>query len=187
MRNLFWKLFAALAFSVAGLYLANPTGSATLDPRLRVVGFAPFKVPSQSMAPTLKTGDIILVSAWSQLDGEPKRGDLVVFKHPKMPDVSFVKRIAGLPGDRVEVHGGELFVNDKPIREPYLEGQVMAHPVGAEMAPRTIPQDEFFVLGDNRDNSNDSRFWGNVPRDHLIGQVIRILLAEEESRIGAIH
>src|SRR5690606_33689998 len=119
MRNLFWKLFAALALSLAGLYLINPTDSATLDPRLRVLGVAPFHIPAQSMAPTLKVGDIILVSAWSYLGQEPQRGDVVVFKHPKMTDVNFVKRIAGLPGDRVEIRGGVLFINGAAIHEPY--------------------------------------------------------------------
>src|SRR5690606_26165993 len=100
---------------------------------------------------------------------------------------NFVKRIAGLPGDRVEIRGGVLFINGAAIHEPYLERQVMQHPISADMPARTIPPGEFFMLGDNRGNSNDSRFWGNVPRNHLIGQVLRILLAEEENRIGAVH
>lgn len=93
----FWTLFSALGLLVATTYLLNPFGIPSLDPRARLLGFAPYAIPANSMAPTLKAGDFVIASAWAYALGEPQRGDLVVFRHPQLPEVNYVKRVMGLP------------------------------------------------------------------------------------------
>ena len=88
MRLGFWKLFSGFA-----LHLVNPLGVPSLDPRLPLLGIAPFTIPARSMAPTLEPGDVIIVSAWPHFFGELQRGDLVVFLHPQRPDIKYVKRL----------------------------------------------------------------------------------------------
>ena len=98
--------------------------------------------------------------------GLPTYGDVIVFRWPRDPSQNFVKRIVGLPGDRVWLRRGTVFVNGVPLEEPYVE-----HPSAESLGELTVPEDSYFVLGDNRAQSDDSRHWGPVPRDHVIGKV----------------
>jgi signal peptidase I len=176
MRIGFWKLFTAFGLLLVTAYLLNPFGVPSQDPRARLFGIVPYTLPGQSMAPTLKPGDRIIASVWAYALGEPQRGDLVVFQTPHLPDVKFVKRLMGLPGDRLAMRNGRLFINGKAIDEPYLNhDQSRARPDTLEMAERLVPEGEFFMLGDNRHNSNDSRYWGTVRREKLIGRVEKVL------------
>jgi signal peptidase I len=193
----------------------------------------PFRIPSNSMMPTLLTGDFILVNKFSyglRLPitntkvvpvGEPKRGDVVVFKPPHHPEQDWIKRVIGLPGDRIAFRDHQLFLNDQPVQARSI-GVYQGVGNGAEMTgaeemtealpgrphrvlERTdllgaggegewvVPAGHYFVMGDNRDNSEDSRYWGFLPETNLRGKAFLIWLncegwfctgAFDASRIG---
>ncbi len=129
-------------------------------------------IPSESMLPTLEINDRLIVEKVSYRFREPQRGDVVVFHptdaiqkaNPNFKD-ALIKRIVGLPGDTVEVRDGKVYVNDQLLVENYIE-EAPNYPWG----PDIVPDDSYLVLGDNRNNSYDSHFWGFVPRENLIGR-----------------
>jgi len=143
-----------------------------------------FKIPSGSMLETLQIGDRLFVTKFAYdikvpftgfslfSPADPQHGDVVVFRYPQDPSKDFIKRVAGLPGDTVEVRGHVLFRNGQPVDEPHL----VLHPGATKMdfGPQTVPENMYFMLGDNRYNSHDSRFWGFVDRTQLRGQAWRI-------------
>ena len=136
---------------------------------LRTFVIQAFWIPSGSMIPTLEIGDRVLVlKFWYHLPKvEPKRGDIIVFKYPVDPRRDFVKRIIGLPGDKVEMRNGTVYVNDKELFEPHVKNTDTYN-----MAPVTVPPDNYFCLGDNRPNSQDGRFWGLVPANFVRGPAV---------------
>ena len=136
---------------------------------LRTFVVQAFWIPSGSMIPTLEIGDRVLVlKFWYHLPKvEPKRGDIVVFKYPVDPRRDFVKRIIGLPGDKVEMRNGTVYVNDNELFEPYVKNTDTYN-----MAPVTVPPDSYFCLGDNRPNSQDGRCWGFVPANFVRGPAV---------------
>lgn len=167
-----------------------------------------FKIPSESMLDTLLVGDHLLATKFdyglkvpftdiSIFDGSaPEIGDIVIFKYPKDPDVDFIKRVIGVPGDVIEVRNKQLYRNGQPVRESYIRftepDRIL--PVRDNFGPVTVAEGEFFVMGDNRDNSMDSRFWGTVPRKDILAKAWRIYWSWEGfgnirwSRFGsAIH
>jgi len=122
-------------------------------------------VQSISMQPNLKEGDLVLVNRLVYHFSEPKRGEVIVFKNPVNPeDVPYIKRIIGLPGDTVSIEQGRVYIDGQLLSEPYLQTTTLR---GGEY---TIMEGELFVMGDNRNNSSDSRAWGNVPVDLIIGR-----------------
>jgi signal peptidase I len=154
-----------------------------------------FTIPSGSMMDTLLVGDYILVNKF--LYGpelplteyrvpalrHPERGDIIVFKYPQDEKRDFIKRIVGLPGEQVQIRGAQVVVNGKPLVEPYVKkvesplghtGQpsYCGYAYGCE--PTTVPAESYFVMGDNRDNSQDSRYWGFVKRDKIKGKAFLI-------------
>lgn len=131
----------------------------------------PFAIPSESMEPTLRPGDHVLVEKLSYRFDSPRRGDLVVFKTPGGGPLS-VKRIVGLAGDRVAIEDGVLTIDGKPQDEPYVDLRRMD---SVYFGPVAVPRGEVFVLGDNRSDSTDSRDYGAVPRPALIGRVLATL------------
>lgn len=172
----------------------------------------PFRIPSNSMMPTLLTGDFILVNKFDYgirlpvVDTKvvdidlPKRGDVVVFRFPEDPSTPFIKRVVGVPGDRIAYYDKILYVNDEPM-EQVSAGRYVGFGSGAVMTgarlqverlaegehhilvqpeahtvqgTAVVPEGHYFVLGDNRDNSRDSRYWGTVSEDLLIGKAFRI-------------
>ena len=180
---------------------------------LRSFVVEPFRIPSNSMMPTLLTGDFILVNKFSYgirlpvLDrkvigvGAPERGDVVVFRAPMDPATPFIKRIVGLPGDEVMYRNKSVYINGEQVpqqligrytgvgsgagmsgasqRLELLDGApheilVRGNGAGPGEGRAVVPQGHYFVLGDNRDNSHDSRFWGTVPDELLIGKAFGI-------------
>lgn len=129
-------------------------------------------IPSGSMEPTLQIDDRLIVDKVGYHFHSPQRGDIVVFsptdtlKEQKFKD-AFIKRVIGLPGDRVEVKGGKVYVNNVALREKYIRDQPQY-----QWGPVTVPNNSYLVLGDNRNNSYDSHYWGFVPRDRIIGRAI---------------
>ncbi|NOR41336.1 MAG: signal peptidase I [Gammaproteobacteria bacterium] len=182
----------------------------------------PFRIPSGSMMPTLLVGDFILVNKFSyglrlpvlnskiiKID-EPERGDVVVFRYPKDPSVDYIKRVVGLPGDKIGYYNKVVYVNGKPAGQ-VPAGVYVGEGSGVSMSgaserreqlgdvqhdilvmPRTpglegeyiVGDNEYFVMGDNRDNSNDSRYWGTVPEGNLVGKAFRIWMNWDSARGG---
>lgn len=138
-----------------------------------LLGIFPYKVfwvPSSSMEPTFNIGDRFLVNSVSYSLRDPKRGEIVVFKMTEKPERLNTKRIIGLPGERLELKEGMVYVNEKKIDEPYSLNKDYS-----DFGPVKVPTDGYFVLGDNRPASADSRYWGFIPKSNLIGPaVIRI-------------
>ena len=135
----------------------------------------PMYVPSESMAPTLQVGDRVLTNKLAYYLSDPERGDLVVFEDTgKQKGEDTVKRVIGLPGDEISVEDGTLLVNREPLDEPYLDtraGDAQKTPALETFGPVFVPKDHVFVMGDNRANSYDSRFFGPVPNENLVGEV----------------
>ena len=156
-------------------------------------------IPSASMHPTLLEGDRIFVERFSRFYSEPKRGDVIVFYPPAediktdfgsifarltgffCKDIAYIKRVVGVPGDKLEIKelvNGKSFVyiNDKPLKENYILSASDYLPCSDGMfcGPMTIPAGQYFMMGDNRGNSQDSRYWGLLPKERVIGKAIFI-------------
>lgn len=183
--------------------------------------FEPFRIPSSSMMPTLLIGDFILVNKFAYglrlpvlntkfvSIGGPQRGDVAVFRFPKDPSVDYIKRIVGLPGDRITYRDKVLYVNGERMDQLSL-GRYVDHTYRGEMRGAdqlledltgvqhdilvranvrgknvvdfVVPEGHFYAMGDNRDNSNDSRFWGPVPEENLVGKAFAIWMNWDTSR-----
>ncbi len=154
-----------------------------------------FRVEGVSMAPSLQDGEYLIINRLAYLKvnlemfdwlpffdaqegevlylfGAPKRGDVVVFRSPTPPYRHFIKRIIGLPGDTVQIDAttGRVYVNGRPLQEPYALGKTHCGPGPRSCGPWAVPPGHYFVLGDNRENSTDSRFFGFVPEEDIIGK-----------------
>ena len=141
---------------------------------VRVFIAEPRYIPSNSMDPTLHIGDRLLIEKISYRFHPPDRGDIVVFEPPPQlqavgyrPEQAFIKRVMGLPGDILTVHDGQVYRNNQPLAEPYI----LASP-NYEMNPVTVPENTLFVMGDNRNDSNDSHIWGFLPMQNIIGHAV---------------
>lgn len=189
--------------------------------------FEPFKIPSSSMMPTLLIGDFILVNKFAYgirlpvLNtkvveiGEPKRGDVIVFRYPEDPNIDYIKRVIGVPGDVITYRDKTVYVNGMEVPQEYLgryigegrgsdmngaeekveqlpgaEHRILQRP-GFNFAGRgesrwEVKEGHYFVLGDNRDNSQDSRFWGQVPEENLVGRASVIWWSWDTQKDGII-
>ena len=159
----------------------------------RVFAFQTFKIPTGSMIDNLLIGDHLVVNKFVYGNAgsgpladlfpfrEIRRGDIVVFRFPLSPDMDYVKRVVGLPGEVVSIRDKQVFVNGEPIEEPYkIHQDPMIYPSvpGIDeqyrrrdhMPAYTVPPGQYFVMGDNRDLSYDSRYWGSVPREYIKGR-----------------
>lgn len=179
---------------------------------LRSFIFEPFRIPSSSMMPTLLIGDFILVNKFSygiRLPvvntkiveiGEPKRGDVMVFRYPKNPSLDYIKRVIALPGDKVGYFDKHVYINGQRITQkplglyegvgqgsnmtgallqneslPTQEHDILIMQGRPSMEGETVvPEGHYFMMGDNRDNSNDSRYWGTVPEENIVGKAVVI-------------
>ena len=154
-----------------------------------------FKIPTGSMEQNLLVGDHLLVNKFALgpttseverilLPVKPvRRGDIVVFKYPEDPERDFIKRVIGLPGETLEIRRKRVFIDGEPIGEPYVGGlwspsigphEEISSNLRDDYGPVTIPRGEYFVMGDNRDNSQDSRYWGFLPRSYVKGQALMV-------------
>ncbi|MCK5925893.1 MAG: signal peptidase I [Methylococcales bacterium] len=207
----FWAEYARSFFPVVLIVLL-----------LRSFLVEPFRIPSGSMMPTLLIGDFILVNKFAygvrlpvlhtkiiELS-EPERGDVMVFRYPKEPAVDYIKRVIGLPGDKITYKEKQVYINDKLMPQIELEtyeglgqGKSMSgaahltedletvkHSILVRQEPRSnesvyiVPQGHYFVMGDNRDNSNDSRYWGTVPEENLVGKAFFVWMNWDLDHIG---
>ena len=157
-----------------------------------------FKIPTGSMENNLLIGDHLLVNKFlhaptmtglerALLPIDPiRRGDVLVFKYPEDPERDFIKRVIGLPGETLEMRDKKIYIDGKPLDEPYVhflfpvtsrgpgEADFTAEGVSRNYGPVVVPPDMYFMMGDNRDNSQDSRYWGFMPRDYVKGKALFI-------------
>ncbi len=131
--------------------------------------YQPVRVEGTSMMPALVDQERIFINKFAYRFGisDIQRGDTVVFWFPGDPSKSFIKRVIGVPGDKVQVTDGQVSVNERPLDEPYVPDAYRDH---VSTPPRVVPPGEYFVLGDHRSSSNDSRMWGTVPRHYIYGK-----------------
>jgi signal peptidase I len=188
--------------SVAREYFESLVIAVVLALFIRTFVVQAFKIPTGSMEPNLLIGDHLLVNKFvfgPLLSGLERtilpmkdiaRRDVIVFKYPEEPERDFIKRVIGLPGDQIEVRRKRVLVNGQPLDEPYVYYMDAPPPLPLEMAaddpqgaggdpresygPVTVPPNHFFVMGDNRDNSQDSRYWGFLPRHYVKGRALVI-------------
>ena len=146
---------------------------------LRTYAFASFYIPSGSMENTMHVGDLFFTEniSYRVLNQEPRRGDIVVFEHPD-DGKTVIKRVIGLPGDRVEVRDGVVLINDSALDEDYISEQPFR-----DYGPVTVPEDGYFVMGDNRNNSIDSRYWGVLPRENLKGRAALVFWPPARAKV----
>lgn len=144
------------------------------------------KIPSGSMESTIMTGDRVMGNRLAYTFGKPKRGDIAIFKAPQLAlnmgghlgkkygDVLYIKRVVGLPGDTIEVKNSLIYINgsEVPLEEPYLEEENLVPCSLYNFGPYTLGEKEYFMMGDNRDNSLDSRAWGPVPEDDILAKAL---------------
>jgi len=172
---------------------------------LRSFFMEPYQIPSGSMLPTLEVGDFIVVNKFEYgvrlpvlgtkvLDfNEPKAGDVMVFKYPQDPSIKFIKRVIGVPGDTLELREKVIYINGQQMTQTYVadasptteiyteqlgdsEHQIWRNKSPGKNGKVTIPPGQYFVLGDNRDGSNDSRYWGFVPEENITGKAVAVWL-----------
>jgi signal peptidase I len=164
-----------------------------------------FKIPTGSMEENLLIGDHLLVNKFvfgptaTPIErailpiGEIKRSDVIVFKYPEEPDRDFIKRVIGLPGETLEVREKKVYVNGRALDEPYVHflqppssnsefHETTSFDVRERYGPVTVPANQYFVMGDNRDNSQDSRYWGFLPRENVKGKALVIYWSYEAER-----
>ncbi|MEB3341744.1 signal peptidase I [Okeania sp.] len=142
---------------------------------IRILIAEPRYIPSDSMMPTLEVGDRLVIEKISYKFNPPATGDIIVFQPPQVlerygysKNQAFIKRVIGLPGDTIRVENGIVYINDEPLTENYIaEPPEYILPTSIK-----IPEDRYFVMGDNRNNSNDSHVWGFLPRKNIIGKAI---------------
>jgi len=143
---------------------------------IRAYVFQTFFIPSVSMVPTLQVGDRIIVSKLSTTFGDISRGDVIVFKHPPReqcggdtgPSSDLVKRVIGLPGDELTSRNNTIFINGKKLIERWRH----APNLGSDIGYVVVPKDQYFMMGDNRPSSCDSRMWGTLPKSLIVGKVV---------------
>jgi len=131
-------------------------------------GFQVARVEGLSMAPTLEDQDRLIVNKLVYRIGDPRRGDIVMLYYPVDPSKSFVKRVIAEEGDTVRIIEGRVYVNDIPLQDDYVPAEFRSHD---DYGPKVIDQGYYFVMGDHRNNSSDSRTWGYVPKRYIIGKV----------------
>jgi signal peptidase I len=164
-----------------------------------------FKIPTGSMENNLLIGDHLLVNKFvfgpsaTRLEhallpmGTIRRGDVIVFKYPEEPDRDYIKRVIGLPGDTIELRAKKIYINGTPLDEPYVhfleppssgseDHEVTSIDVRERYGPVTVPPNQYFMMGDNRDNSQDSRYWGFLQRDYVKGKALLIYWSYEAER-----
>ena len=168
-----------ISAAVVSVYYINPYDLKTDNIRPRVFGLDIYQIPSKSMQPLLFPGDYITVSNLAYAENSPKIKDVVVFyqskKNGSQSKIQYIKRVIAIAGDRIQLQNGKLFVNKKLVNESYVSVSNNKTPYSLKMKLTTVPQNHVFVMGDNRDNSSDSRMFGTIPEEEIIAKASNIL------------
>ena len=127
------------------------------------------KIEGYSMLPSLEESDRLIVSQMAYRSEDPARGDIVVFDYPNNPDDEYIKRVIGIPGDILIIEDGAVYVNGEELEEDYTNG-----PINGGMREVVVPEESVFVMGDNRNHSSDSRYWGPLPNEYIVGKAVFI-------------
>lgn len=162
-----------VAFIIFFLLLGIPLLLAGLFVIIYLFIAQPHKISGSAMAPNYVDGQYYLTNKFAYMSGNPKRGEVVVFQNPKNESQDFFKRIVGLPGEEMKIQDCKVYINGQPLNEPYLSPDTCTRGDESllENTPITIPADNYVMLGDNRDHSSDSRAWGFVPKENIIGRM----------------
>lgn len=191
--------------SIAREYFESLVVAVILALFVRTFVFQAFKIPTGSMENNLLVGDHLLVNKMVFApsatglerallpDKTVSRGDVVVFKYPEEPDRDFIKRVIGLPGDRLELKRKRVYINDVLLDEPYVRyleppssaGPIKSGDLREEYGPVTVPAGHYFAMGDNRDNSEDSRYWGFLPATYVKGEALIIYFSLGQATDGS--
>lgn len=162
-RTIVIGFIAAMALGLGATYVLNPFGVPSRDPRARIAGHTPYRIPSAAMAPTLQPASVHFVDRTSGAREELRPAEIVVYDSPAMPGKAAVSRVVARATDSIEIRKGVLLVNDEPVSEPYVDAANARLDRSRTLARLRVPEGHVFVMGDNRDNSLDSRMWGALP------------------------
>lgn len=172
------RMAAGLTFLVRDLALAIVLAAVVI-----LFLYRPVKVEGTSMMPAIEDQERIFINQFVyRVTGSIERGDTIVFWFPQDTSKSYIKRVIGLPGDRIRISEGDVYLNGKRLEEPYVPQEYRDHQSTQEM---TVPAERYFVLGDHRSSSNDSRSWGTVPRGNIFGKAVFVYWPLE--KMGAVH
>ena len=163
-----WVAIGAIGVAV---YIWNPFNSASWSPLQRLYGFGVYRNSSRSMEPTIPYRAMFHASAWPYLRRPPAVGDIVVFRYPPDPSIEYVKRVVAVGGDTISIESCHVKLNGKLLPEPYAKAEGEDPHGYCAFDSVRVPPGQYFVLGDNRLNSEDSRFWGFLPRTNIYGLV----------------
>lgn len=155
---------------------------------IRVFIIQPFIVEGESMEPTFKTKDYLITEKVSYRFRPPQRGEVVIFNPPDRTSENYIKRIIGLPGDQIEIKGGNIYINKEKLIEPYLTSIDKTLVAQKEGYTTVLQDDEYFVMGDNRSHSRDSREIGSIPKQNVVSKVwFRLLPLDNINAFAAVN
>lgn len=171
VRALVTLMIIVPAVSLA-MYAFNPFGARSMDPRQRILGHGLYRVPSSSMLPGIVPGQVLLTRAGYYTRHLPQRGDVVTLFVPEHEGQVWLQRVVGLPGERVGIVDGKVYINGIALDEPYVAAQNASTDYSRTFAPIRVPEGHYFMMGDNRDNSVDSRMQPMTRREDITGGVV---------------
>lgn len=166
-----WVIVTAVVALAIAMYELNPLNVPSGDPRLRILGLNLYRIPTHGMEPTISYGKVVLASAWAYRNADPKPGDIIMFRDPLDAALLYAKRVIAAGGSTVEIADGVTIVDGRPIAQPYLGGVAGHHELSRTMPKVQVPAGSYFVMGDNRDDSYDSRMFGFIARSAVVARV----------------
>ncbi len=164
VKSFFLEIFQTLVLALIFYFIID-----SFFPRVRVENI--------SMKPTLQPGELLLVNKLAYKLGQPRHGDVIVFHYPGNPSEDYIKRLIGLPGDNIQIQGGLVYINGQAMDEPYI-----STPPNYQ-GSWEVPEDSYFVLGDNRNQSSDSHSWGFVPIGNVVGKALIVYWPLEQIKV----
>ena len=179
-----WYVYLLIILLMLGTYIIPTDFIANIASE--TLKFSAYKMSTGSMEPTLSIGDYLIIDSKYFKKSELQRGDLVIIQYPKDPTKDFIKRVIALEGEKIEIKNKQVYINDAAIPESYKVHKDINvdEAIRDNFGPALVSSDHCFVLGDNRDNSMDSRFWGFLPLRNIKGKPLYIYWAKDKNRIG---
>ncbi|WP_368564541.1 signal peptidase I [Pseudoxanthomonas sp. UTMC 1351] len=169
------SMAVAVPLTLIAVYVINPFGVRSVDPRQRIIGYGLYRVPASNMLPGIKPDQVLITRAGYYVKRSPQRGDVVTLFVPGYEGQVWLQRIIGLPGETVEITTGKVMIDGRPLEEPYVSPENLTADYSLSMEAMTIPPGRYFLMGDHRDNSMDSRMQDLTRREDITGKVVAIL------------